>query len=421
MKYALILLTPRNAGGTEMSLFHLKKGFIELGHEADVIAVGNSSQIAKWHEYNRHNVDISITNSFDLIENLLSEYDGIILSNMTDDASTTLLRVIFTSNKIPAWSCARHWNTMTAAAAVWQKHADKSPKWSGSYVSFWPSARQIKGAKWVQSTLPFTFDDPKTPLPLESRPVDFLFMGRAEHKKGLFSFTTMLEGLRRQKALESSSRPFSARIAGAPMQLPGGPVVWVASQQLKSWGWNVTYTTTNRSSTWTAVSPQEDVIEYTGTYSGYETESILDSAKIYYNLTASKFAPEHLEYSTMEAIVNGGIVCAADDWPEYQYPPELVERPKIVAVPRSAVDIRKGSRAVYTDKTDDAFTTTFVELIDQACRAYGMISDSDRLAAATATAYARWEQNVEILRTAHDPKIAATSYIDALSGGGEDV
>lgn len=419
MKIALILLTPRNAGGTEMSLFHLKKGFIELGHEADIIAVGNASHVIKWHPFNRDNVDIPVTNSFGDIEALLAGYDGIVLSNMTDDTSTALLKVLFSSTEIPKWTCARHWNTMTKAADEWQKHALKCGNWSGSYVSFWPSARQISTAKWVQSTLPFTFDDVTEPRSIESRETDFLFMGRAEHKKGLFSFTTMLEGLRRRNLTSGVSRPFTARIAGAPMQLPGGPVVWVASQQLESWGWEVVYDKENRSSTWTATSPQEDVITYTGTYSNYDVEDILQSAKIYYNLTASRFAPEHLEYSTMEALLHGNIVCAADDWPEYQYPDG--NRPKIVAVPKSAVDLRKGTRSVYTDKTEEAFTTTYVELIDQVCRAFGMISDSERLSNASEIATARWAANLDILRKAHSPTIAAQAYLDALNGEGEYV
>lgn len=412
-RVAALLTTPKFHGGTETALFHTVSGLRELGVDVDVIALALSGT-EKWRDQAKSYVNKVVFPRKDSVELALSGYDGMILSNVHFD-DRYLPEMLANSNKISPWTSGWHGNSVMKSTREFHDQVSTGPKWKRNYVSFWPTAEEgFPELEWYRTILPYrlnpAFDDL---LPVHEREYDFLFAGRVDPKKGAVAFISALEWISRRTMDE-----FTARIAGAPNDLPGGPHIHQLRLMLENWGWTVMAENTTMKSTWSAVHPcTKSVIDYTGPYEIQELPEILGSGKIFTNLTSGKASNSHLEYATMEAMDAGCIVMAKKDWPDYHYPKVEVDGfrqnpspPQIFDIPEKSYRIVRGSRIIYNDVAASGVEDTYVDLAIEMHRNWLMCSGKDQ----ANQNEEMWRQNRDALFAYHNPVNAAKTFLDAL-------
>ncbi len=204
-------------------------------------------------------------------------------------------------------------------------------------------------------------------------------------------------------------------IAGTPTELPGGPHIAAVAEKLESWGWAVTRETDKMKTNWVAVQPNTgSIVWYTGAYSPDDLPKIFSSIKVYVNTTSSKYAPEHLEYVTMEALDAGCAVIAPDDWPDYHYG---ATRPVVTSSPDQSYRVRKGNRIIYNDLSLEAPDTTYRplgEIFSRALEYYRTAVASEARSTRLTYSSGVTAYNREVLLRCHSPQRAATAYLRAL-------
>lgn len=412
-----MLMTPSSYGGAESALQYAALGLRKLGVEVDVLAMTNQGG-AEWSDQCKTFITRGLdwkrgrVAGQDNVKNTvkaLGEYDGIVLSD-TYFGDKRISEIVCTSDQIAPWTSARHWNS--TAKTVYERHelAKASPKWSRRYVSFWPSVEEaFPEVSWARGILPYIVQDRLHGLrPISMRPVDFGYVGRTDPKKGVLTFVSALEGLTRH-----DPRPFKAVIAGAPTEIPGGPHIYAVGQKLEEWGWVVAREDDTMKSKWSATHPRTgSIIWHTGAYGPAELPRIFGSIKCFLNTTSGKYAPQHLEYVTMEALDAGCMVIAPTDWPDYHYGDAngVQHRPVVSNVPEESYRIKKGNRIIYNDVRPEAPETTYRPFAEKLAKAMDFFATPDVDAVTAAQA----DYNRQILSWAHDPARAGQAYLDAL-------
>lgn len=403
-------------GGTETSLLHVASGLRELGHEVELAAGYASATPAGnlWAPEIAPLITLPIpVRRVAKIEEALSDADGIVLS-LHNITSSRLRQVIMGSENIAPWVVGRHWSVISNPALIQFREMKEAPKWCGRYVSFWEEAELIEpDSPWTRTILPYAYDTSRLTerKPFKYRPYDFVMACRAESKKGIMAHCAAIEGL-----VQRGHEDVRARIAGSPAQMPGGPYIHTVRQTLEKWGWKVENNWTGEGppkmwTPWTATK-NGSTIDYTGSYSRTELWDILDSGIVYANLSLQRAYGSHLEYSTMEAMNAGNVVLASTDYAPWHYD-DTTGIPDIVPVPRATLAPKRGDRDCVNNGNPDSYETTYKDLVDT----YETIltdirEDVDGLDAQARDAQSR---NQDVLTLAHDPKIAAQAYLDALA------
>lgn len=410
LRIACLVISPENSGGTEAAMKYAVQGLRDLGHDVEVLALSRGQ--GEWSTQCAEYIDRAVSTKAGALEAELDarNYDGIILSNAYFVAKPVSAPFI-SSTTIAPWTSGRHWNWESKAILEHHAIARRSPTWSRKYVSFWASAESeaLAEVEWVRGVLPYVPQEKLHNLPpISERPIDFGFIGSVGPMKGALAFANGLERITRT----DPSRKFTAEYAGNPMDKPGGPHVHEISTLFEKWGWKVERDNETRKTQWQATNPTTgSVVTYTGAFGSEDAAKVFGRVKCYVNVTSSKIAPAHLEYATMEALDAGCVVLAPDDWDKGPYLSS--GEPSLYPVPRESVRILKGSRFVYNDTDEYAMEDSYARLGDRMAvihQSFSLRPDS------VDQEQVEWsERNREILRIAHDPKIAATAYLRALN------
>lgn len=409
MKIGMVLMTPSAFGGAESALQYASEGFRSLGAETDVLAIESKTKSKQWSSQCAAFITRGLPDNYEDVEKILSDYDGLVLSDTYFEASKTLVEVLTKSDKIAKWVSARHWNS--TSKTVFTRHAitEASPAWCGAYVSFWPSVEEaFPDVPWHRGVLPYLINDNLAGLTKTyDREYDFLLAGRTDPKKGVVTFVSALERLSL-----IDSRPFRARIAGTPTEIPGGPHIATIAKMLENWDWDLYRDIPKGESRWMksnwVATKGRGVIEHTGAFGPSDLPAILGSAKTFVNTTSGKYAPEHLEYVTMEAMDAGCVVVAPNDWPDYAYD----VRPVVIPVPEDSYRIKKGNRIIYTDVRPEAPDTTYASFGNVLKKSLDFF-ESDP-ASVQAKVDAMTHHNRSVLARNHHPSRAAKAYAEAL-------
>lgn len=412
-RIACLVVSPRNSGGTEAAMGYTVQGLRELGCHVTVLALSRTNG-SDWSRQCWEYIDEAVSPKSGALTAELSRenYDGIVLSNayFTERAVT---EPFIGDTGIAPWTSGRHWNWESKAILEHHEIARQSPSWAGTYVSFWNSAESklLEGVEWERAVLPYVPQERFHNLsPVSERPIDFGFIGSIGPMKGALGFVNGLERISRT----DPSRKFIAEYAGNPMDKPGGPHVHEISTLLESWGWVVERESNTRKTPWIAENPTTgSTIHFSGAFDTDSASEVFGRVKCYVNLTSAKIAPAHLEYATMEALDAGCVVLAPDDWDKGPYRDS--GEPVLYPVPRESVNVLKGNRVVYNDTAADAMEETYARLGDRMAVIHRSFEQHPE--AVDREQIEGMERNREILRQAHDPKIAAAAFLRALHLG----
>ncbi|QDK02658.1 glycosyltransferase [Gordonia phage Phendrix] len=413
MKIGLVLMSPVDAGGSRTALWYLQSGLQAMDIEFDILAP-DTRRIYR-AESDDLGFDPIILGKKDDIVGALQQYDGLILSDTFYGCKSDLLDVLLTNPDIPKWVSANHCNSATANVRERHERTKLAPAWCGSYVHFWPSARIWDDCHWEQTVLPWTvnLDLRNHYTPIQGRPYDFLFAGRTSPSKGVVAFACAMHRLTEI----TPDKAYWGRIAGSPMEMPGGPQIGHVSLMLEEWGWHVTREREKGVAAkwmcgkWSATHPaSESTLVYTGEFKPAQRKGVLLSASTFVNCTPWKYGAEHLEYSTMEALETGMNVIAPDDWPDYMYGEK---RPAVTPIPEHSYKIMRGARAIRADLRPDAYKTTYAPLAE-VMRDMASKPKLDTVAPIPESVTWEAKSNRKILEEAHDPRRAAKAYLQAL-------
>lgn len=404
VRIACLAVTPKWHGGVETAFAATVDGLRELGHEVDVIGCVYRSYKSEeefreksgWREWAFERIDkIVLVKSHEDLENALADYDGVVISDVyfTDRFTPD---VLLGSSRIAPWTSGWHTNMARKEMVEFHEQNASSPAWSGAFASFWASAEKThEYARWHRTVLPFRAPETSSDALFSDRPYDFILAARIDPRKGIVTYVSGLEGLARRGV------QFNARLAGTPIDFPGGPYSNTIAAMLEKWGWSVHRDTPKLKSNWTAVDSRTgSELHYTGNYEPSERESVLSSAKRFINATSGVASNSHLEYSTLEALVSGCAVLAKTDWDTYHYPDE---QPVITDLPEKSYRIRRGSKLYYNSCTDSAVDKIYDEFTDVLERELANSPSDDDHAATVA-------HNRRVVESAHDPKRAASTY-----------
>lgn len=393
---ACLVTSPTLLGGTETSMQHTLVGMHKIGVDAEALAV----RLSKRSPWTKQSEDLLTPVDRRELVDKLSGFDGVILNNVAffdryipeviSNPDVRIRHLKLTSG----W----HRNDITPAAAQAHELVKSSPLWTGKYVRFWPEPLKDDDVKWVSTTLPYTMqkDDATDSTPLALREYDLGFIGRVDPRKGTVGFVVAVHDI-----VQRMKKKVRVLLAGAPIELPGGPYIHVIRTMLEQRGWKIDAADTTMKSTWVAQLNGSE-IHYTGGYNQQELWKHLDSTKVFVNMTSLKASRDHLEYTTLEAIDARCAVIASDSVPDGSY----AEKPKIFAAPESTLLIRKGARTVFNDVGPTA-DETYRPMVEQMLKVLQEIEGNDSI---------DWlESNREVIRDAHDPSRAASAYIEALN------
>ncbi|QEM41594.1 glycosyltransferase [Gordonia phage Forza] len=407
MKIAALAVTPKWHGGVETAFKYTVEGLRELDHDVDVIgcvyrkykSADDFKARSGWREQAHELIDTKyVIKSFDGLERALTNYDALIPSEL-NFADKYTPEVLLKSEKIAPWISGWHTNMVRKSMEGWHQANEKSPRWTHKYLSFWNSAQEVHPtATWYQSMLPYRVNQDLNLLKPDERKYDFIMTTRVDPRKGVVTYLAGLEGLARR-----GYKGVLARLAGTPIDFPGGPYSYGMSQLLRGWGWTVTYETDKMKSNWRA-EKNGNVIDYTGNYEPSELDAILMSGRYFVNATSGKAANSHFEYSTLEAINAGCVPLVKADWDPYQYNADS-GLPNVIDLPEKSYRIRKGNRIVYNDTTVDAVEKTYDEFTDvlEKVLTEKIVDNWD----------AEW--NRRVISRAHDPQRIATDFTQAIT------
>lgn len=408
VRIACLAVTPKWHGGVETAFAATVHGLRELGHEVDVIGCVYRSYKSEeefriksgWREQAFDYVDkIVLVKSHEDLEDVLADYDGVIISDVyfTDKYTAD---VLLGSSRIAPWTSGWHTNMARKAMVDFHEQNATSPSWSGAFVSFWESAEKThEYARWHRTVLPFRASGSSSDAAFSARPYDFILAARIDPRKGIVTYVSGLEGLVRRGV------SFNARLAGTPIDFPGGPYSNTIAVMLEEWGWTVHRETEKLKSNWTAVDPRtKSELHYTGNYEPSELDAVLSSGKRFINATSGVASNSHLEYATLEAVDAGCAVLAKNDWDSYHY---VGDQPLITDLPEKSYRIRRGSKFYYNSCVAEAVEKVYDEFTDLLERELSK-SPTDEDHTATVA------HNRRVIRTAHDPKRAASAYVEII-------
>ena len=408
MKIACLAVTPKWHGGVETAFAATVYGLRELGHEVDVIGCvyrkykSEEDFKAKsgWREQSFNYIDkVVLVRSHEDLEDALADYDGVVISDINFSDRYTP-DVLLGSSRIAPWTSGWHTNMVRSEMADFHEQNAISPSWSGYFVSFWESAElTYPYAKWRRTVLPFRTSERDSDAAFSSRPYDFVMASRIDPRKGIVTYVSGLEGLARR------GQSFNARLAGTPIDFPGGPYSNTIAVMLEQWGWRVHRDSEKLRSNWTAVDPRTNSeLHYTGNYEPSELNAVFSSGKRFVNATSGVASNSHLEYATLEALDAGCAVLAKTDWDTYHYPDD---QPIITDLPEKSYRIRKGSRMLYNSCVESAVDNVYNEFTDVLeCELMKTVSDDEHAATV--------RHNRRVISESHDPKRAAAAYVAVL-------
>ncbi|AKJ72592.1 hypothetical protein PP301_gp054 [Gordonia phage GMA2] len=390
-KIACLLTSPTFVGGTETALYNAYYGFQDLDVDVQAYAVRLSAR-SRW---SNQALDYATPVSHQELLPILSEYDGVVLSN-TYFPDKYVPRVI-SDPALKHVKLTTGWHGNDVMKTMLEAHeiVKRSPMWSGKYVRFWENPLEDPDVQWVDSVLPYIYQPPKLMrMPTKARHYDLGFVGRVDPRKGAFGFAVAAATL-----AEQSAEGLRVLIAGAPNDLPGGPLIHTIRKMLEERGWILIKGGEKMKSTWT-LRFNESTIHYSGGFQYDEVPTILNRVKVYVNMTATRASRNHFEYTTLEAFNAGCAVIAPDDVPKTMYD----AKPEFIPAAMSAVNVLRNGRPIFNDMTKSA-PVTYAPMVDCMRDALDLAKSRN----------AFWqEKNREVILQAHDATRAASAYLKAL-------
>lgn len=400
MKLAVLLTTPRRTGGAETFAHQLVSGLRSLGHDVDVVATTYRKYETKADllemNWPQSAVDlcthvVRATKPADL-EKALIDYDGIIVNHLFF-VDKTLPAVLYTSEKIAPWTSGCHTN-MSLPGDVYS-HLQLSPRWTGKHVYFWDGVPEAHAAaKWYRTILPYELSV-DAPAALNSRLYDFMSASRVAPEKGLATYLAGLTGLR------DRGYGLKALLAGESSDMIGGPHSFALAQCLGKWGWDVRLDDYAKMKTLWQAHSDKCTITYSGKYDIADRSGILSSGKFFVNTTSGHAANSHFEYATLEAIDNGCVPICKADWNDWQYPDE---KPRVFNLPSKSHRLTK-KNGVKTH--NNMSKTALVDVYDKVPAVFENAITLDNETAEALVPY-----NRDIIEKAHDPRLAASTFIE---------